>query len=87
MYIHNLNPILINIGFLEIRWYSLAYIFGILLGVTFSLYVENFRQFLSSAFNISLFPEEIYFLSQKRIAELIKIYLSRLGIKNIQTIK
>jgi phosphatidylglycerol:prolipoprotein diacylglycerol transferase len=32
MYIHNLNPVLINIGFLEIRWYSLAYIFGILLG-------------------------------------------------------
>ena len=32
MFIHNLNPILINFGFLEIRWYSLAYIFGILLG-------------------------------------------------------
>ena len=40
-----------------------ATIFGILLGVTFSLYVENFRQFLSNVFNISLFPEEIYFLS------------------------
>ena len=41
-----------------------ATIFGIFLGVTFSLYIENFRQFLSSAFNISLFPEEIYFLSK-----------------------
>jgi lipoprotein-releasing system permease protein len=40
-----------------------ATIFGIILGVTFSMYVENLRQFLSSAFNISLFPEEIYFLS------------------------
>jgi lipoprotein-releasing system permease protein len=40
-----------------------ATIFGIILGVTFSLYVENFRQFLSSTFDISLFPEEIYFLS------------------------
>ena len=40
-----------------------ATIFGILLGVTFSLYVENIRQFLSDVFNISLFPEEIYFLS------------------------
>ena len=40
-----------------------ATIFGILLGVTFSLYVENLRQFLSKVFNISLFPEEIYFLS------------------------
>ena len=41
-----------------------ATIFGIFLGVTFSLYIENFRQFLSSVFNISLFPEEIYFLSK-----------------------
>ena len=41
-----------------------ATIFGIILGVTFSIYIENFRQFLSSTFNISLFPEEIYFLSK-----------------------
>ena len=40
-----------------------ATIFGIILGVTFSMYVENLRQFLSAIFNISLFPEEIYFLS------------------------
>jgi len=32
MFVHNLNPILINFGFIEIRWYSLAYIFGILIG-------------------------------------------------------
>jgi lipoprotein-releasing system permease protein len=38
--------------------------FGILLGVTFSIYIENLREFLSSMFNISLFPEEIYFLSK-----------------------
>ena len=40
-----------------------ATIFGIFLGVIFSMYVENLRQFLSDIFNISLFPEEIYFLS------------------------
>ncbi len=40
-----------------------ATIFGIILGVVFSMYVENLRQFLSNVFNISLFPEEIYFLS------------------------
>ena len=39
-------------------------IFGILLGVLFSFYVENIRLFLSSAFNIEIFPAEIYFLSQ-----------------------
>ena len=41
-----------------------ATIFGIFLGVIFSLYVENLREFLSNTFNISLFPEEIYFLNQ-----------------------
>ncbi len=40
-----------------------ATIFGIILGVTFSMYIENLRQLLSNLFNISLFPEEIYFLS------------------------
>ena len=41
-----------------------ATIFGVLIGVTFSIYVENIRSFLSKIFNISLFPEEIYFLSK-----------------------
>ncbi len=40
-----------------------ATIFGIIMGIFFSMYVENLRQFLSTLFNISLFPEEIYFLS------------------------
>jgi lipoprotein-releasing system permease protein len=38
--------------------------FGIFLGIMFSLYIENLRSFLSDIFNISLFPEEIYFLSK-----------------------
>ena len=41
-----------------------ATIFGVLIGVAFSIYVENIRTFLSEIFNISLFPEEIYFLSK-----------------------
>ena len=32
MYTHNLDPILFDFGFLVIRWYSLAYVFGILIG-------------------------------------------------------
>ena len=40
-----------------------ATLFGVFLGVMFSLYIENIREFLSLTFNISLFPEEIYFLS------------------------
>ena len=43
---------------------SSATLFGIILGVTFSIYIEKVRTLLSSIFNISLFPEEIYFLSK-----------------------
>ena len=32
MYSHNLDPVLIDLGFIAIRWYSLAYIFGIIIG-------------------------------------------------------
>jgi phosphatidylglycerol---prolipoprotein diacylglyceryl transferase len=32
MFTHNLEPILFNFGFIAIRWYSLAYIGGILIG-------------------------------------------------------
>ena len=59
-----LNKSIIKIFFLVgVIIGTTATIFGIFLGVTFSMYVENLRQFLSSVFNISLFPEEIYFLS------------------------
>ena len=39
MIVHNFDPVLINFGFLSIRWYSLAYIFGILLGVYWGKYL------------------------------------------------
>tara|TARA_B100001057_G_scaffold399033_1_gene409827 strand:+ start:2432 stop:3661 length:1230 start_codon:yes stop_codon:yes gene_type:complete len=59
-----LNKSIIKIFFLiGVIIGTTATIFGIILGVTFSLYVENLRQFFSTVFNISLFPEEIYFLS------------------------
>ena len=32
MYTHNLDPVLFDLGFIAIRWYSLAYIVGILIG-------------------------------------------------------
>ena len=40
-----------------------ATFFGIFLGIIFSYNVEKIRSQLSEIFNISLFPEEIYFLS------------------------
>jgi phosphatidylglycerol:prolipoprotein diacylglycerol transferase len=43
MYIHDLNPVLINFGIFEIRWYSLAYILGILIGWWIAKKIINFK--------------------------------------------
>jgi len=42
----------------------LATITGVTIGVLFSYYIEEIRVLITSIFNIRLFPEEIYFLSQ-----------------------
>ncbi len=41
MYTHNLDPVLLDFGFIAIRWYSLAYIFGIILGWWFGKIIIN----------------------------------------------
>ena len=41
MFTHNLNPVLIDFGLFAIRWYSLAYIFGILIGWWFGKKIIN----------------------------------------------
>ena len=41
-----------------------ATMFGVIIGITFSLYIEEIRVLLSTLFNISIFPEEIYFFSK-----------------------
>jgi len=42
----------------------LATLTGVTFGVLFSYYIEEIRILITSLFNIRLFPEEIYFLSQ-----------------------
>ena len=32
MIVHNFDPILVDFGLFQIRWYSIAYILGIILG-------------------------------------------------------
>ena len=32
MFVHDFNPVLVDLGLIQIRWYSLAYIFGIIIG-------------------------------------------------------
>ena len=39
MFVHNFNPILFDFGIIAIRWYSLAYIFGIILGLSYGKYL------------------------------------------------
>ena len=61
MIVHNFDPILIDFGVVQIRWYSLAYIFGILIGWWYGkkivkkqiaddnqkIYIENFDDLIS----------------------------------------
>ena len=42
----------------------LATVTGVTIGVLFSYYIEEIRVLITSLFNVKLFPEEIYFLSQ-----------------------
>ena len=63
MYIHDLNPVLINFGFLEIRWYSLAYIFGILIGWWIAKKIINFKiQNKNIKFNSEIFDDLISYI-------------------------
>ena len=37
MIVHNFDPVLIDLGFFQIRWYSIAYILGIILGWVYAV--------------------------------------------------
>ena len=59
MIIHNFDPVLIDLGFFQIKWYSIAYIMGIILGWAYALkiikklqnYTENFEPIKKSDFD------------------------------------
>ncbi len=42
----------------------LATVSGILFGVIFSFYIDNIRNFLSTIFNINIFPSDVYYLDK-----------------------
>tara|TARA_B100000900_G_C20509530_1_gene687344 strand:+ start:74 stop:853 length:780 start_codon:yes stop_codon:yes gene_type:complete len=42
MYIHNLNPIIFDFGILSLRWYSLAYLIGIIFGWWYGKKIVSF---------------------------------------------
>ena len=68
----------------------LATITGIIIGVLFSYYIEEIRVLITSIFNVRLFPEEIYFLSQMpseiNLSYIIIIFLFSLLITFLATI-
>ena len=42
MIIHNFDPVLIDLGLFQIRWYSLAYILGIVIGWAYAIQIIKF---------------------------------------------
>jgi|TARA_B100001059_G_scaffold183180_1_gene184521 phosphatidylglycerol---prolipoprotein diacylglyceryl transferase len=63
MFTHNLDPVLIDLGFMAIRWYSLAYILGILIGwwLGKKIIIEKLKN-KDQQFNIKEFDDLITYL-------------------------
>jgi len=57
----------------------LATFTGVIIGISFSYYIEEIRVLITSLFNIKLFPEEIYFLS-KMPSEINLAYISIISL-------
>ena len=59
MIVHNFDPVLIDLGLFQIRWYSIAYILGIIIGWMYATKIiklttinkNNFEQIKTSHFN------------------------------------
>ena len=63
MFTHDLNPVLLEIGIISIRWYSLAYIFGILIGWWYGRIIlsKRFSNF-ENKFDLKVFDDLITYL-------------------------
>jgi phosphatidylglycerol:prolipoprotein diacylglycerol transferase len=57
MIVHNFDPVFIDLGFFQIRWYSLAYIFGIILGW---IYAVKIIKEVRNKHNLDLVKKEIF---------------------------
>jgi phosphatidylglycerol:prolipoprotein diacylglycerol transferase len=63
MYTHNLDPVLIDFGIIAVRWYSLAYIFGIIAGWWLGKkIIKHILQNTSLKFKLSDFDDLISYL-------------------------
>ena len=63
MYIHNLNPIVFDFGILSLKWYSLAYLFGVIFGWWYGkkiiLFINNKY---NNNFKLDLFDDYITYV-------------------------
>ena len=63
MFTHNLDPVIFSLGFISIRWYSLAYVLGILMGWWYGKkLISNKSQLLKEKFNLKHFDDLITYL-------------------------
>ena len=58
MIIHNFDPVLIDLGLFQVRWYSIAYIFGIIIGWAYAIKIIKLTS--SKKYNFTQI-EAIYF--------------------------
>jgi len=63
MFTHNLDPVLFDFGFVTIRWYSLSYVAGILIGwwLGKKIIIKRFKN-IGKKFNLEEFDDLITYL-------------------------
>ena len=63
MFTHNLDPVIFSLGFISLRWYSLAYVLGILIGWWYGKkLISNKSQLLKEKFNLKNFDDLITYI-------------------------
>ncbi len=63
MFTHNFDPIIFNLGIISIRWYSLAYVLGILIGWWYGKkLISNKSSLIGQKFNLKHFDDLITYL-------------------------
>jgi len=62
MIIHNLDPIFVDLGFFQVKWYSIAYILGISLGWIYALRIIKNNEYLGKKITLNDFDDLIVYI-------------------------
>ena len=60
--VHNFNPVFIDLGFFQIKWYSIAYILGIILGWLYAIKIIKNDKCTDKTIKPSEFDDLIIYL-------------------------